>query len=313
MEEISRAWISAAGAVNSHSTVAHAIVRHGTEAQRAEWLPRMATGGCRAALALTEPQGGSDLRALRTTAVRLPDGRWRLSGEKRFITNGRRAGLVLVMARLETGGFGAFLAPQPSPGMTATSDWDKLGFRGIETCDLVLDSLLLPADALLGGQPEQGWAQVMDALDAGRLGVAASALGLARAALDDAVAYAGGREVGGRPLAQHPTVQMHLGQLATALNAARLLTLAAAADKDRRGESGSGSVMAKVLASQTAQDAALFCLRLHGGYGYTREYRAERYYRDAPAYLVGEGANDLLFTLVGKRIAAAPMGGKTAS
>jgi alkylation response protein AidB-like acyl-CoA dehydrogenase len=304
VEELSHAWISAAGAVNSHTTVAYALARFGTAEQQARWLPAMASGECRAAFALTEPDAGTDLRALRTVARPAPDGGWVLTGTKRFITNGRRSGLLLVLARTGPEQFGLFLVPQPGPGVRALSDWDKLGFRGIETCDLAFEAVPLPAVNLLGMASGAGWDQVIDALEAGRLAIAASAVGLARAAMTDAVAYVRVREAYGRKLSEHPAIRQQIAAMAARLNAARLLTLAAAAEKERSGASPAGSALAKVYATETAQEASLLALRLHGGYGYTSEYRAERYYRDAPAYLVGEGANEALLELAGRRLCA---------
>ncbi|HWG63580.1 MAG TPA: acyl-CoA dehydrogenase family protein [Streptosporangiaceae bacterium] len=296
-EELARGWMSLAGAMGGHSVVARLISRFGTAQQQAAWLPRLATGQVRAAMALTEPGGGSDLQAIRTTAVP-DDGGYRLEGVKTWITNARKAGLTAVLCKTDTGaeppsrGISILLA-EPGPGFTISRDLPKLGYKGVESCELVFEGYQCPTGALLGGQEGRGFAQMMDGLELGRVQVAARAVGVARAALEDSLRYAQQRETFGQPIWRHQAVGHRLADMATAVDAARLLTARAAAalDEGRRSDLEAG--MAKLFASEMCLQVTAEAIKVHGGYGYSAEFDVERYYRDAPLMVVGEGTNDI--------------------
>jgi hypothetical protein len=296
-EELARGWMSLAGAMGGHSVVARLITRFGTGQQRDAWLPVMATGQARAAMALTEPAGGSDLQAITTRAV-AADGGYRLDGTKTWITNARAAQLTAVLCKTDPAAVPAsagisILLAEKGPGFTVSRDLAKLGYKGVETCELVFDGYRCPAGALLGGQPGQGFAQMMDGLELGRVQVAARAVGVARAALEDSLRYAQQRETFGQPIWRHQAVGHRLADMATGVEAARLLTTRAAAalDSGRRSDLEAG--MAKLFASETCLQVTADAIRVHGGYGYSAEFDIERYYRDAPLMVVGEGTNDI--------------------
>ncbi|MEU2563831.1 acyl-CoA dehydrogenase family protein [Streptomyces longispororuber] len=296
-EELARGWMSLAGAMGGHTVVVKLLTRFGTEAQRARWLPRLATGEVRAAMALTEPGGGSDLQALRTVARR-EGGTYVVNGAKTWITNARRAGLIALLCKTDPDaeprhrGISVLLA-EHGPGLTVTRDLPKLGYKGVESCELVLADYRADADALLGGVEGRGFGQMMHGLETGRLQVAARALGVGRAAFEDALRYAREREAFGEPIWRHQSVGNLLADMATSLTAARQLTLYAAreADAGRRVDMEAG--MAKLCASETAMKAALDAVRVHGGHGYSTEFDVERYFRDAPLMIVGEGTNEI--------------------
>ncbi|SHN12900.1 acyl-CoA dehydrogenase family protein [Cryptosporangium aurantiacum] len=296
-EELARGWMSLAGAMGGHTVVVTLLTRFGTDAQKAAWLPRLATGEVRATMALTEPGGGSDLQALRTTA-REVDGEYRVNGSKTWITNARRAGLTALLCKTDpdaqprSRGISVLLV-EPGPGLEVSRDLPKLGYKGVESCELRFDDCRVPVDHLLGGVPGRGFAQMMKGLETGRLQVAARALGVGRAAFDDALAYAQERESFGQPIWKHQSIGNYLADMATGLEAARQLTLYAAREYDagRRVDMEAG--MAKLFASETAMTVALNAVRIHGGYGYSTEFDVERYFRDAPLMIVGEGTNEI--------------------
>ncbi|AVH99416.1 MULTISPECIES: acyl-CoA dehydrogenase family protein [Streptomyces] len=296
-EELSRGWMSLAGAMGSHTVVAKLLVHFGTEEQKRHYLPRMATGEMRATMALTEPGGGSDLQAMRTVARKDDDG-YVVNGSKTWITNSRRAGLIALMCKTDPDatpghkGISILLA-EHGPGLTVSRDLPKLGYKGVETCELAFDDYRAPADAVLGGVEGKGFAQMMKGLETGRLQVAARALGVGRAALEDSLAYAQERETFGKPIWQHQAIGHYLADMATQLTAARQLTLYAAreAEAGRRVDMEAG--MAKLFASETGMQIALNAVRIHGGYGYSTEFDVERYFRDAPLMIVGEGTNEI--------------------
>ncbi|MFD6349546.1 acyl-CoA dehydrogenase family protein [Streptomyces roseolus] len=296
-EELSRGWMSLAGAMGSHTVVAKLLVHFGTEEQKRRYLPRMATGEMRATMALTEPGGGSDLQAMRTVARKDADG-YVVNGSKTWITNSRRAGLIALMCKTDPeatpGHKGiSILLAEHGPGLTVSRDLPKLGYKGVETCELTFDDYRAPADAVLGGAEGKGFAQMMKGLETGRLQVAARALGVGRAALEDSLAYAQERESFGKPIWQHQAIGHYLADMATQLTAARQLTLYAAreAEAGRRVDMEAG--MAKLFASETGMQIALNAVRIHGGYGYSTEFDVERYFRDAPLMIVGEGTNEI--------------------
>ncbi|HEY2724202.1 MAG TPA: acyl-CoA dehydrogenase family protein [Pseudonocardiaceae bacterium] len=308
-EELARGWMSLAGAMGGHTVVATLVREHGTEQQRARWLPLLATGEVRATMALTEPGGGSDLQALRTVARRDGDG-YRLDGTKMWITNARRAGLIAVLCKTDPDadpphrGISVLLVEQGTPGLTVSKDLPKLGYKGVESCELVFDGARVPADALLGGQEGRGFAQMMRGLEIGRIQVAARATGVGRAALDDALRYARQRETFGKPIWQHQSVGDLLAEMATRLTAARQLLYHAARklDSGRRCDMEAG--MAKLFASETAMQIALDAIRVHGGYGYSTEFDVERYFRDAPLMIVGEGTNEIQRGVITRQLVA---------
>ncbi|NUU21642.1 MAG: acyl-CoA dehydrogenase [Streptomycetaceae bacterium] len=296
-EELARGWMSLAGAMGGHTVVAKLLHHFGTDAQKQRYLPRMATGELRATMALTEPGGGSDLQAMLTTAVKGDDG-YLVNGSKIWISNARRSGLIALLCKTDPAADPAhagisILLVEHGPGLTVSRDLPKLGYKGVESCELSFEDHRAPADAVLGGTEGAGFAQMMKGLETGRLQVAARALGVGRAALDDALAYAQERETFGKPIWKHQSIGNYLADMATQLTAARQLTLYAAreADAGRRVDMEAG--MAKLFASETAMKIALDAVRIHGGYGYSTEYDVERYFRDAPLMIVGEGTNEI--------------------
>ncbi|MEU6419292.1 acyl-CoA dehydrogenase family protein [Streptomyces spiralis] len=296
-EELARGWMSLAGAMGGHTVVAKLLLHFGTEEQRRRWLPRMATGEIRATMALTEPSGGSDLQAMHTVARKDTDG-YVVNGAKTWITNARRSQLIALLCKTDPAASPAhqgisILLVEHGPGLTVSRDLPKLGYKGVESCELSFDDFRAPAEALLGGVEGKGFAQMMKGLETGRLQVAARALGVGRAALEDALAYAQERESFGKPIWKHQAIGNYLADMATSLTAARQLTLYAAreAEAGRRVDMEAG--MAKLFASETAMQIALNAVRVHGGYGYSTEFDVERYFRDAPLMIVGEGTNEI--------------------
>ncbi|WP_116100673.1 acyl-CoA dehydrogenase family protein [Amycolatopsis thermalba] len=305
-EELARGWMSLAGAMGGHTVVAKLLLDHGTAEQQDRYLPRMATGELRATMALTEPGGGSDLQALRTTARR--DGaEYVVNGSKTWITNARRSGLVALLCKTDPEadpphtGISVLLV-EKGPGFHVSRDLPKLGYKGVESCELAFDDLRVPASAVLGGVPGRGFAQMMRGLEIGRIQVASRALGVARAALEDSLRYAQQRESFGKPIWQHQSIGNYLADMATKLEAARQLVHHAARryDSGRRADLECG--MAKLFASETAMEIALNAVRIHGGYGYSTEFDVERYFRDAPLMIVGEGTNEIQRTVIARQL-----------
>jgi len=296
-EELARGWMSLAGAMGGHTVVAKLLLEFGTEDQKRKYLPRMATGEIRATMALTEPGGGSDLQAMSTTAIRDGDA-YIVHGAKTWISNARRSGVIALLCKTNPkatprhSGISILLV-EPGPGLEISRDLPKLGYKGVESCELSFDGYRAGTDALLGGVEGHGFAQMMTGLETGRIQVAARALGVGRAALEDALEYAKVRESFGKPIWKHQSVGNMLAEMATKLTAARQLTLLAAerADSGQRCDMEAG--MAKLFASETAMQIALDAVRVHGGYGYSTEYSVERYFRDAPLMIVGEGTNEI--------------------
>lgn len=296
-EELARGWMSLAGAMGGHTVVAKLIREFGTRNQKDAYLPRMATGELRATMALTEPLGGSDLQAMRTVA-RPAVGGYRVTGAKTWISNARRSGLIALLCKTDPAAVPAhkgvsILLVEHGPGLTLSRDLHKLGYKGVEACELSFEDMLVPASALLGGTEGRGFAQMMRGLEIGRLQVAARALGVGRAALEDALAYSQQRETFGKPIWRHQSIGNYLADMATKLEAARQLTLFAARKYDDGARSDMEAGMAKLFASETAMEIALNAVRIHGGYGYSTEYDVERYFRDAPLMIVGEGTNEI--------------------
>ena len=296
-EELARGWMSLAGAFGGHSVVSKLLLRFGTEEQRARYLPDMATGAVRATMALTEPDGGSDLQALRTVAKKV-DGGYVVNGSKTWITNARRSAVVALLCKTDPAATPAhtgisILLVEKVPGFTVSRDLPKLGYKGVESCELHFDDCFVPDDALLGGVEGQGFSQMMTGLEVGRIQVAARAIGVARAALDDSLAYAQERHAFGQAIWKHQAVGHHLANMATKIAAARHLNLAAAEKVDAGVRADMEAGMAKLFASEMAAEVTLDAVRIHGGYGYSTEYDVERYFRDAPLMIVGEGTNEI--------------------
>jgi alkylation response protein AidB-like acyl-CoA dehydrogenase len=296
-EELARGWMSLAGAVGSHTVVAALIAAFGSEEQKRAYLPRMAAGDLRAAMALTEPGGGSDLQAMRTTARR-GDGGYVINGTKTWITNARRAGLVALLCKTSPGaqpphkGISILLVEKVA-GVTVSRDLPKLGYKGVESCELSFADCRVPGSALLGAAEGEGFAQMMHGLEVGRIQVAARATGVARAALDDALRYAQDRTAFGKPIWQHQSVGNYLADMATKLTAARQLVLYAAQRLDSGTRCDLEAGMAKLFASEACLEITTSALRIHGGHGYSTEFDVERYFRDAPLMIVGEGTNEI--------------------
>ncbi|MDH6213687.1 acyl-CoA dehydrogenase family protein [Streptomyces pseudovenezuelae] len=307
-EELARGWMSLAGAMGGHTVVSKLLLLYGTEEQKRRYLPRLATGEVRATMALTEPSGGSDLQAMTTVARREGD-EYVVNGAKTWITNSRRAGLIALLCKTDPAaeprhkGISVLLA-EHGPGLIVSRDLPKLGYKGVESCELSFEDYHAPVDALLGGVEGQGFGQMMKGLETGRLQVAARALGVGRAALEDSLRYAQERESFGKPIWRHQSIGNYLADMATKLTAARQLTLHAAreADAGRRVDMEAG--MAKLFASETAMEIALNAVRIHGGYGYSTEFDVERYFRDAPLMIVGEGTNEIQRNVIAAQLVA---------
>jgi alkylation response protein AidB-like acyl-CoA dehydrogenase len=303
--ELSRGWMSLSGVLNSHLVAAWMIESFGTDEQRTRLLPSMATGEPRAAIALTEPHAGSDLRAIRTRGER--DGNeYVLSGEKVWITNGLRSGVVLVLARTEPAGI-SVLVVEKEPGQAelpglSIAPLEKLGYKGVESVSLGFDGYRVPAASLLGSEEGHGIAQFLAGMELGRINIAARGVGVATAAFESAIRYAQERETFGKPIAEHQAVQLVLARMATKIEAARLLTLEAARRKDAGERVDLEAGMAKYFASEVAAEAALDAMRVLGGYGYSPEFPVERLYRDAPLLIVGEGTNEVQQLVIARRL-----------
>lgn len=305
-EELARGWMSLAGAMGGHTVVAKLLVAFGSSDQKNRYLPKMATGEIRATMALTEPGGGSDLQAMRTIARRDGDD-YVINGSKTWITNARRSQLVALLCRTDPDaepahrGISVILV-EKGPGFEVSRDLPKLGFKGVESCELSFDDFRTPASSLLGDHEGQGFAQMMRGLEIGRIQVACRALGVGRAALEDSLAYAQVRESFGKPIWRHQSVGNYLADMATSLTAARQLVMYAA----RRYESGQRADleagMAKLFASETAMKITLDAVRIHGGYGYSTEFDVERYFRDAPLMIVGEGTNEIQRNVIARQL-----------
>ncbi|HYO37917.1 MAG TPA: acyl-CoA dehydrogenase family protein [Geodermatophilus sp.] len=306
--ELARGWMSLAGAMGGHTVVAKLLLAFGTREQQDRWLPRMATGEVRATMALTEPGGGSDLQAMTTVARRDGDG-YVVDGAKTWITNARRSRLIALLCKTDPAaqprhrGVSVLLV-EHGPGLTVSRDLPKLGYKGVESCELTFDGYRAPPDAVLGGVEGSGFAQMMTGLETGRIQVAARAVGVAQAAFDDALRYAQQRESFGKPIWQHQSVGNLLADMATSLTAARQLVLHAAERYETGQRCDLEAGMAKLFASETAMRIALDAIRVHGGHGYSTEFDVERYFRDAPLMIVGEGTNEIQRDVIARQLVA---------
>jgi alkylation response protein AidB-like acyl-CoA dehydrogenase len=314
IKELSRGWISLSGVVNTHFMAAWMIERYGTEEQRSRLLPQMASGDLRAAYSMTEPHAGSDVQAIRTRARRDGD-EWVIDGQKMWVTNGLRAGMVMLLAVTDPDaeprhrGMTAFIVEKEpdvaeQPGLIVPPQLSKLGYKGVESTELVFDGFRAPADAVLGGEDGvgQGFKQFIAAVELGRVNVAARGLGVATCAFEAAIRYAQEREAFGKPIAEQQQIQVKLAQMATKIRAAELLMLDAARRKASGERADLEAGMAKLFATETAEECALEAMRIHGGYGYSQEYVVERLYRDAPLLILGEGTNEIQQLVIARRL-----------
>ncbi len=309
MSELSRGWMSLAGVINSHLIMGYVIANHGTEEQKRRFLPAMAVGDKRGGLALTEPHAGSDVQSIRTTATRHGDN-YVVSGSKMFITNARHGTMLAVAAKTDPkakpayAGISLFAVEKNERGPTVSRQLKKLGYKGIDTCEVLLEELDVPAANLIGGREGQGFKQVMSALEVGRINVAARAVGVGQAAFDNAIRHAQQRTAFGKPIGEHQAVQLLLADMGTKLQAARLMVEHAAQKKDAGERCDVEAGMAKLFASEACAKMTLDALRVLGGYGYMAEFPVERFYRDAPLMMIGEGTNEIQALVIARGLLA---------
>ncbi len=302
---ISEVWMSLTGIFNSHLMMALLVERYGSEAQKARWLPRMCSGELRGGLALTEPDAGTDLQGIRTRAVKKGD-RYVVNGTKTWISNGIEGSAFAVLVKTDPAatpprkGMSMFIF-EKGPGFSVSRRLEKLGYKGIDSAELVFEALEVPADNLLAGEG-QGFYLAVSGLELGRINVAARGVGVAKAALDEAVRYAQTRKTFGKPICEHQAIQLKLGEMATRTEAARLLVEQAAQAYDRGQRCDMEAGMAKYFASEAAVENALEAMRIFGGYGYSKEYPIERLYRDAPLMCIGEGTNEMQRIIIARQL-----------
>jgi alkylation response protein AidB-like acyl-CoA dehydrogenase len=320
VEELSRGWISISGVVNTHFIGSYLLLKFGTDEQKEYFLPKMATGEIRAAFSLSEPEVGSDVQGIKAVAKKGDDGKWELNGQKMWVTNGLGSSVVFVLMKNDP------KAEPPYKGMTCfitekepwadknTGEFEgleipptikKMGYKGVESTELVYNGYRCPPERILGGEEAglgKGFVQMMDALEVGRVNVAARGVGIAQRALELALRYSQERKTFGKPIAQHQAIQFKLADMATKVEAARLITRKAARMKDAGERSDLEAGMAKLLASETGKEVVEQSFRIHGGYGYSKEYEIERLYRDAPLLLIGEGTSEIQKMVIGKKL-----------
>jgi alkylation response protein AidB-like acyl-CoA dehydrogenase len=320
VEELSRGWISISGIINTHFIGAYLLMKFGSEEQKQKYLPKMATGEIRAAFSLSEPECGSDVQAIKTTAKKTDDGDYEINGQKMWVTNGLLSTLVFTLVRTDPTaepkfkGMTCFVCEKepgvgentgPYKGFNVPPKLKKMGYKGVESTELVFDGYRTGADSILGGEEAglgQGFIQMMDALELGRVNVAARGVGIAQRALELALKYSQERKTFGKPIAQHQAIQFKLADMATQVDAARLLTLRAARLKDAGERSDIEAGMAKLFASEAGRFCVEESFRIHGGYGYSKEYEIERLYRDAPLLLIGEGTSEIQRMVIGRKL-----------
>ncbi len=307
VEELARGWMSVSGIVNTHLIIAYLINNFGTEAQKQRFLPAMAAGEKRSALCLTEAHAGSDLQAIRTTARREGDS-YVINGTKMFVTNAEQGTMFGVLLKTDSEaeprhqGMSLILVEKGIAGLYVSRKIDKLGYKGVRTCEVVFEDVRVPAANLVGGEEGHGFYQVMAAIEVGRINVAARGVGLAQAAFEAAIKYAQQRETFGRPIANHQTIQIKLADMATKIEAARLMVHAAALKKSAGERVDLEAGMAKLFATETAGEVTMEAMRIHGGYGYTTEFPVERYYRDAPLLIIGEGTSEIQRLIIARNL-----------
>lgn len=307
VEELSRGWMSLVGPIGTHSVICDIINRFGTDEQKREYLPGLASGERRGGLALSEPDAGTDVQRISTTARRSGDG-YLINGSKMWITNGRYGNTFVLAAKTDPKadpphrGISAFIIEKGGEGFVVARDIDKLGYRGVETCELYFNDFYVPAGNLVGGVEGEGFRQIMSGLESERINVAARGVGLARAAFEDAIHYAQQRQTFGKPICEHQSIQIMLAEMGTRIEAARLLVYSAAEKKDRGERCDLEAGMAKLFATETSQEVAWQAMRIHGGAGYSKDLRIERYYRDAPLLVIGGGTNELQKLIIARRL-----------
>ncbi len=320
VEELSRGWISISGIINTHFIGSYLLMKFGSDEQKERFLPRMATGEIRASFSLSEPEVGSDVQGIKSTATRRDDGAWEINGQKMWVTNGLMSALCFVLVKTDTAaepaykGMTCFIAEKEPgahentgelAGFTVPPKIKKMGYKGVESTELVFDGYRCPAENILGGEEAglgRGFVQMMDALEVGRVNVAARGVGIAQRALELALRYSQERKTFGKPIAQHQAIQFKLADMATQVDAARLMTLRAARLKDAGERSDLEAGMAKLFASEAGRFCVEESFRIHGGYGYSKEYEIERLYRDAPLLLIGEGTSEIQRMVIGKKL-----------
>jgi alkylation response protein AidB-like acyl-CoA dehydrogenase len=316
VEELARGWMSVSGVINTHFIVAYMIRQHGTEAQKQYYLPKMATGDMRGAFSMSEPELGSDVAAIRTRGVRNPDGGYTITGQKMWLTNGGSSTLVATLVKTDEGAdkphrnLTAFLIEKPSgfgevkPGLVIPGKLDKMGYKGIDTTELIFDGYSAAATDVLGEAPGQGFLQMMDGIEVGRVNVSARACGVGIRAFELAVRYAQQRQTFGKPIAEHQAIAFQLAEMATKVEAAHLMMVNAARLKDSGERNDVAAGMAKYLCSEFCAEVTQQSFRIHGGYGYSKEYEIERLMRDAPFLLIGEGTSEIQKQIISKRLLA---------
>jgi alkylation response protein AidB-like acyl-CoA dehydrogenase len=317
VEEIARGWMSVSGVINTHFIVAYMIMQHGTEEQKAKYLPRMATGEVRGAFSMSEPHCGSDVSAITSKAVPDGEGGYKLTGQKMWLTNGGSSTLVAVLVRSDADApegasvykkMSTFLIEKPTgfgevlPGLTIPGKIDKMGYKGVDTTELIMDDFKLGIDDLLGGVPGKGFYQMMDGVEVGRVNVAARACGLSQRAFELGIEYAQQRVTFGKPIAEHQAVSFRLADMAVKVEAAHKMMVAAARKKDSGERNDLEAGMAKYLASEYCKEVVEDSFRIHGGYGYAKEYEIERLYREAPMLMIGEGTADIQRMIIARRL-----------
>jgi alkylation response protein AidB-like acyl-CoA dehydrogenase len=306
-EELSKGWMSVSGIIGTHHILSYIISVYGTKEQKHRILPKMATGEIRGGLALTEPEAGSDAQNISTTAVK--DGEeYVINGRKMFISNGDNGNAFALMAKTDPNsnprhrGISCFIFEKPTEGFKVGRHLDKLGYRGLDTCELIFDDCRVPVDNLVGGEEGRGFGQVMNGLETGRINVAARAVGVAQAALEASVTYSKKRLAFGKPISEHQAIQLKLAEMAAKVHAARLMVYDAAKKKDSGERNDLEAAMAKLFASEICGEVAMDAMRVHGGVGYTKDLPVERYYRDAPLMIIGEGTNEIMKLVIARRL-----------
>jgi alkylation response protein AidB-like acyl-CoA dehydrogenase len=311
--ELARGWMSLSGVLNTHFMGCYLINKFGTDDQKGNYLPRLATGEIRAALAMSEPEAGSDVQSIRTRALRDGDD-YIVNGQKMWLTNGLRAGVVMTLVKTDPEtdpphkGMSMLIVekepgnPKPAPGLDVGKNIEKMGYKGVETTEVTFSDYRIPVTQLLGTEEGQGFRQVLDGIEIGRVNVAARAVGVSTRAFEEAIRYAQERRAFGKPIAEHQAIQIHLAEMGTTLEAARLMMLSAAEKKAAGERSDLEAGMAKLFASEACHEICLKALRVHGGYGYSKEFTVERLYRDAPFLLIGEGTSEIQKTVIARRL-----------
>ncbi|MEC7914383.1 MAG: acyl-CoA dehydrogenase family protein [Chloroflexota bacterium] len=306
-EELSKGWMSVSGIIGTHHILSYIISVYGTEEQKHRILPKMAKGEIRGGLALTESEAGSDAQNISTTAVK--DGEeYVINGRKMFISNGDNGNAFALMAKTDPKsdprhrGISCFIFEKPTDGFKVGRQLDKLGYRGLDTCELIFDDCRVPSDNLIGGEEGRGFGQVMNGLETGRINVAARAVGVAQAALEASVTYSKKRLAFGKPISEHQAIQLKLAEMAAKVHAARLMVYDAARKKDSGERNDLEAAMAKLFASEVCGEVAMEAMRVHGGVGYTKDLPVERYYRDAPLMIIGEGTNEIMKLVIARRL-----------